>query len=262
MEILVLYLAVGAVAGVLAGLLGVGGGLVIVPALMFSFQAQGFEPAVLMHMAVGTSLLTIVFTSLSSIRAHHRRGAVIWALVRRLAPGIVVGGLLGAAIADLMPGEILRRVFAVFVLLVAAELGFGSPPAPHRALPGTLGMGVAGVVIGAVSAVVGIGGGSLTVPFLAWCNVAVRSAVAVSAACGLPIALSGSLGFLLTGLGEAGLPTWSTGYLYWPAMLGIAVASVLTAPYGARLAHQLPGGVLRRVFAVFLAAVGARLLFS
>ncbi len=262
MEILVLYLAVGAVAGVLAGLLGVGGGLVIVPALMFSFQAQGFEPAVLMHMAVGTSLLTIVFTSLSSIRAHHRRGAVIWALVRRLAPGIVVGGLLGAAIADLMPGEILRRVFAVFVLLVAAELGFGSPPAPHRALPGALGMGVAGVVIGAVSAVVGIGGGSLTVPFLAWCNVAVRSAVAVSAACGLPIALSGSLGFLLTGLGEAGLPTWSTGYLYWPAMLGIAVASVLTAPYGARLAHQLPGDVLRRVFAVFLAAVGARLLFS
>ncbi len=262
MESLLIYLLTGAVAGVLAGLLGVGGGIVIVPALVFVFHSQGFDAAVLVHMAVGTSLATIVLTSISSVRAHHRRGAVQWPVFRRLAPGIVVGSLLGAVIADWLPADTLRTVFAVFVLLVALQMGLGAKPSPHRDLPGTLGSSAAGLVIGTVSAVVGIGGGSLTVPFLVWCNVAMRNAVAISAACGLPIAVAGSFGFVLTGLNEPGLPPWSSGYLYWPAGAGIAVASVLFAPLGARLAHQVPAQGLKRFFALFLGVVGLRMLFS
>ena len=262
MESLLIYLLTGALAGTLAGLLGVGGGLVIVPALVFVFHAQGFSEALLVHMAVGTSLATIVLTSISSVRAHHRRGAVQWPVFWRLTPGIVVGSLLGAVIADWLPADVLRRVFAVFVLLVAAQMGLGAKPAPHRELPGTLASSAVGIVIGAVSAVVGIGGGSLTVPFLVWCNVAMRNAVAISAACGLPIAVAGSAGFLVTGLNEPGLPAWSTGYLYWPAGAGIAVASVLFAPLGARWAHQIPAQGLKRFFALFLAVVGLRMLLG
>lgn len=262
MEFLPIYLLAGAAAGVLAGLLGVGGGIVIVPALVFAFHAQGFPEALLVHMAVGTSLATIVLTSISSVRAHHRRGAVLWPLFWRLTPSIVVGSLLGAVIADWLPADVLRSVFAVFVLVIAAQMGFGAKPSPHRDLPGRVGMGMAGTVIGSISAIVGIGGGSLTVPFLVWCNVAMRNAVAVSAACGLPIAVAGSLGFLATGLNEVGLPAWSSGYLYWPAGAGIAVTSVLFAPLGAHLAHRIPADRLKRFFAIFLALVGLRLLFA
>lgn len=262
MESVLIYLLTGALAGVLAGLLGVGGGIVIVPALVFVFHTQGFTEAVLVHMAVGTSLATIVLTSISSVRAHHRRGAVQWPVFRRLTPGIVVGSLLGAVIADWLPADVLRTVFAIFVLMVATQMGLGAKPAPQRELPATPGTNAAGVVIGAVSALVGIGGGSLTVPFLVWCNVAMRNAVAISAACGLPIAVAGSVGFVVTGLNEAGLPPWSSGYIYWPAGAGIAVASVLFAPLGARLAHQIPAQRLKRFFALFLAVVGLRMLFA
>jgi len=262
MEFLLVYLLAGAVAGVLAGLLGVGGGIVIVPALVFAFQAQGFLEHLLVHMAVGTSLATIVLTSISSVRAHHRRGAVQWPLFWRLTPSIVVGSLLEAVIADWLPADVLRTVFAVFVLIVSAQMGFGAKPSPHRDLLKTFGMAAAGMVIGSISAIVGIGGGSLTVPFLVWCNTAMRTAVAVSAACGLPIALAGSVGFLVTSLNETGLPEWSSGYLYWPAGAGIAVASVLFAPLGAHLAHQISAARLKRVFALFLAIVGLRLLIT
>lgn len=257
---LLLYLVIGALAGTFAGLLGVGGGIIIVPALVFAFQAHGFSPDVLVHMAVGTSLATIVPTSISSVSAHHRHGAVDWPLMGRLTVGIVIGALLGAGLADLMPGHVLRTVFALFALVVSLQLALRERPAAHRQLPGTLGLAAAGLVIGTVSALVGIGGGSMTVPFLAWCNVSMRKAIAVSAACGLPIAVAGSIGFVLTGLRQPHLPPWTTGYLYWPAGAGIAMTSVLFAPLGARLTHRIPATALRRVFAVFLAVVGVRLL--
>jgi len=259
---LLLYLALGAFAGIMAGLLGVGGGLIIVPVLAWIFHHQQVSDAVIMHLAIGTSLATIVVTSISSVRAHHRHGAVLWSTFWRLTPGIVIGAWLGAAIADALPSAVLSKVFAVFVLMVAAQMGFGAKPAPHRELPGTAGMAAAGGIIGAVSAIVGIGGGSLTVPFLTWCNIAIRQAVATSAACGLPIALAGALGFIVTGLNAAHLPTWSLGYVYGPALLGITVTSMLSAPLGARLAHTLPTDMLKKVFAVFLAVIGARMLWS
>lgn len=262
MEVLFVYLAVGAFAGIVAGLFGVGGGLITVPVLVLLFRRWGFADGVLMHLAIGTSLATIVLTAISSMRAHHRRGAVDWPVFRRLTPGIAVGALLGAVIADFMPAQTLRLFFGVFELAVAAQIGLNLMASPHRRLPGGVGMSVAGVVIGALSAVVGIGGGTLTVPFLVWCNVALRKAVATSSATGLPIAVAGAVGFVLTGWNAPDLPPGSTGYLYWPALAGIAAASLVFAPLGARLAHTLPVDTLRRFFAIFLAVLGVRMLLG
>lgn len=262
MTVLAVYLAVGAVAGLLAGLLGVGGGIVIVPALVFVFHSGDFSAELIMHLAVGTSLGTIIVTSISSVWAHHRRGAVDWSVFWRLAPGIVAGALAGAWIADALASVTLQRVFGCFALCVAVQMALARPPAPHRDLPGSAVLLGAGTVIGAVSALVGIGGGSLTVPFLTWCNVAMTRAVATSAAGGLPIAAAGTLGFVITGWGRPGLPEAATGYVYWPALLGIIASSTLFAPLGARLAHSLPTRMLKRVFAVFLAVVGLRLLLA
>ncbi|MFA5625943.1 MAG: sulfite exporter TauE/SafE family protein [Thiohalomonadaceae bacterium] len=256
------YLALGAFAGTLAGMLGVGGGLIIVPGLVWVFMQSGFVTDVIMHMALGTSLATIVFTSVSSVRAHHRRGAVQWPVVWQLIPGIVLGVMLGASLAEQLPTAYLSRVFAVFVLLVAGQMGFSLLPEAQRNLPGKLGMTAMGSVIGGVSAIVGIGGGTLTVPFLLWCSVSMRQAVATSAACGMPIALAGSLAFVWTGYGNDALPAQAIGYLYWPALLGVALSSMLFAPVGARLAHSLPTNTLKRFFALFLLLVGLKMLMT
>lgn len=256
------YAGVGAFAGLLAGLFGVGGGLVIVPVLALLFARSGFAPELIMHLAIGTSLATIVLTSLSSVYAHHRRGAVQWPLVGQLAPGILLGAWLGAALADQLASEWLQVIFGVFELLVALQMGLNLRVSPHRGLPGRVGMGMAGGIIGTLSALVGIGGGTMTVPFLHWCNVAMRHAVATSAACGLPIALAGTAGYIVSGWETPGLPPLSSGYLYWPAFAGIVLASVLFAPLGARLAHSLPSGHLKRVFALFLALLGGRMLLG
>jgi hypothetical protein len=255
-----IYLATGAFAGLLAGLLGVGGGLVIVPVLVLGFATQGVAQEVQMHLAVGTSLATIIFTSLSSVAAHHRRGAVAWEVVRAMTPGIVLGALGGAVIARLLPPLSLRTLFGVFELMVALQIAWNLKPAPHRTLPGGLGLGGAGALIGTLSALLGIGGGTLTVPFLLWCNVTIQRAIATSAACGLPIAVAGATGFVIAGWHHPQLPAWSSGYLYWPALLGISAASVLFAPLGAHLAHHLPTLVLKRLFALLLLGLAWRML--
>ena len=257
---LAIYLTLGATAGLLAGLFGVGGGLVIVPVLAWVFAAQGIHADIIMHLAVGTSLASIWLTSLMSIRAHHQRGAVNWLLVCKLTLGIIVGALAGALVADQLPTTVLKRVFGVFELFVAAQMLLVSRYRAHFELPGDVGMTFAGSVIGLVSAIIGIGGGTLTVPFLVWCRVPMIQAVATSAACGLPIAVAGALGFMLTGWNDARLPTWSTGYLYWPAWLGVVVASSLTAGLGARLAHGLPAARLRQLFALLLMGMGVKML--
>ena len=259
---LILYLALGAFAGTLAGLLGVGGGLVIVPVLAGVFVGLNYHPEVLMHLAVGTSLATIVMTSLSSVRAHHRRGAVQWQSFAWMAPGIVLGAWLGVAVADTLRGDTLRQVFGIFELSVALYMWWDRPVCPHRTLPGRLGLSGAGGVIGAISAVVGIGGGTLTVPYLQWCNVAMRQAVATAAAVGLPIALAGMIGYVIAGWSNPLLPDGSTGYVYWPAFLGIVAASMLFAPLGAHWAHTLPAGRLKRLFALFLAILGLWMLLG
>lgn len=261
-ELFLIYAATGAVSGLLAGLLGIGGGVIIVPAVLVALALDGVAPEVRMHLAVGSSLAIIVFTALASIRAHHRRGAVLWPVVGRIAPGIVVGALLGAAIADAMSGTLLRAWFGVFALLLAANLAFGRPPRPQRTLPGTPGLFAVGTAIGTVSSLVGVGGGSMSVPFLAWCNVPMRQAIATSAAIGLPIAFGGSAGFLAAGLDDPALPALAVGYLYPPAIVLVGLASMVSAPFGARIAHAVDPRWLRYGFAVLFLVVGVRMLLG
>ncbi len=262
MTALAAYLLLGALAGVSAGLLGIGGGLIIVPALLAIWQQGGLDSPWLVQMAIATSLASIVFTSVSSVYAHHRRGAVLWPQVARLAPGILLGAGLGAWSAAGLPGAWLKAAFGVFELLVAAQMAFRLRPRPQRGLPGGLGMGAVGVLIGWLSALLGIGGGTLTVPFLSWCNVTMQKAVATSAACGLPIAVAGSLAYVFAGWGAQGLPAGALGFVQLPALLGVVAASVLFAPLGAWLAHRLSAPALKRVFALFLALLGLWMLLG
>lgn len=258
--ILLAYLAVGALAGLVAGMLGLGGGVVIVPALALVFPLLNIPPAVLMHLAIGTSLAVIVPTSMSSTWAHYKRGAVDRELVRLLLPGLLPGALLGGWLADKLPSALLSKVFGVFVVGVAAQIFFNATAPGRRPLPGRAGLFATGSVIGTASTLLGIGGGSLTVPFLNYCRVDMRRAVATSSACGLVLGVVGAAAFLWNGRDHTGLPAGAFGYLYLPAFVGVAAAAVATAPLGARLAHSLPVPTLKRVFAVFLALAGLRML--
>lgn len=256
------YLAFGCAAGVIAGLLGVGGGIVVVPALVWFFTAQGFPPAIIMQMALGTSLAAIAFTSVSSFRAHHRRGAVLWPVVKRITPGILVGTFAGTCLAARLSGGFLKGFFVCFLYYVSLQMLLNIKPKPTRQIPGRSGMAGMGFGIGVVSSLVGIGGGTMSVPFLVWCNVPIHIAVGTSAAIGFPIAVAGTVGYMVNGLGAADLPPLSLGYVSLPALFGVAATSILTAPYGARLAHTLPVATLKRFFAVFLLAMATRMLWS
>lgn len=263
--LILIYPAVGALAGLAAGLFGIGGGLIIVPVLVFTFALQGVSEAVSVHLAVGTSLACIVVSSISSVRAHHALGNVDWRLWRYLAPGIALGVLLGVNVAAALPGSVMKLVFAVFALLMAGQmlLGAGDDIAGGRSrLPGPLGLGGVGALIGGLSALFGIGGGSLTVPFLSFCGQRMQIAVATAAACGLPIALVGALGNIVVGRGHESLPAMATGFVYWPAFLGIALLSAPFAKLGAGLAQRLSSVHLKRAFASFLLVVGAYFLYG
>jgi hypothetical protein len=260
METLLIFVATGAAAGLLAGLFGVGGGLIMVPALAFVLPWQGVGPAVVMQVAIGTSLAVISATSVSSMLAHHRRDGVLWPVFRRFAPGLAAGALAGAFVAHALPGTVLQRIVGVGAILVAIQMFLDRQPTSRHGVPGPAGLFGAGGTIGLLSALIGIGGGSLTVPFLTWCGVQIRQAVGTAAACGVPIAWAGAAGFMLAGAAVAGRPSFSVGYVALPAFAGIAVASVLTAPLGARLAHHLPPKQLKRAFAALLLVIGALLL--
>jgi len=251
MEAILPYLLTGVVSGILAGLLGIGGGLVIVPALVFLLASDGTEHV--MHIAIGTSLAVVAVTALSSTRAHHLKGTVRWPIWVRLSPGLFIGTLTGALVADQLGGETLRLFFAVFELLVALHLMFKVQAKPVAQFPKAFVVFALSFLIGIICAFAGVGGGVMVVPLLIWLCIPIKEAISTSAACGLPIAFAGTLGFMLTGWDmNTQLAAWSTGYIYWPAFLGISVTSVLFAPLGAKIAHALPANVLRQVFAIFL----------
>ncbi len=256
-----ILLLMGAGGGFAAGLLGIGGGMVLVPFITMIFTAKGFPPALVVHMAIATSLATIMFTSLSSVRAHHRHGAVQWRIVALLAPGIVLGSWIGPWIGKQMNTSGLSLLFALFVTFSALQMLRAKKPAAGRELPGTAGMFVAGGVIGTVAGLVGAGGGFISVPFMAWCNVRIHQAVATSAALGFPIALSGTLSNVYFGWGEPGLPQYSLGFIYLPALAVIVAASVTMAPLGARTAHRMDVAALRRAFAVVLFALAGYMFY-
>jgi uncharacterized protein len=262
LEIAGMYLAVGLIAGVLAGLLGIGGGLVLVPMLIFCLGKQAVLPDYIMHISLGTSLATIIFTSISSFMAHHRRGAVHWHIVRRIAPGILIGTFFGTFIVSHMSTGSLKIFFCIFLYIVATRMLINKQAKATRKLPETLGMFSTGSVIGTISALVGIGGGSLSVPFMIWCNIPAHQAIGTSAAIGFPIAIAGTLGYIVNNLHVSGLPAYSLGYVYLPALAAIVCGSVLTAPLGVRLAHALPVEHLKRIFAVFLYFTATRMAWG
>lgn len=259
-----LYLAVGAAAGLLAGLLGVGGGLVIVAALAWILPTQGVPAVAIMHVALATSLASILATSLSSTRAHQARGSVMWATVRALVPGLLLGGLAGGLLADRLPDLVLRLGVAAFCLVAAFQLATRRAVADdvEGATPRGPALTAWGGVIGVVSALVGIGGGSITVPLLIARGARAVRAVGTSAACGFAIAAASAAGYVIGGSDAPGLPAGSWGYVYLPAAGCIALSSVLFAPAGAALAHRLRGQVLQRVFAGFLAVMGVAVLLA
>lgn len=256
-----LYLTLGAVAGFFAGLLGIGAGIVMVPVLFELFDLQGFPHQLTLRLALGTSMAGIVFNSLASLRAHHRRDSVLWPVVGRITPGILAGTLIGTQLAHHLPTLVLGVLFSTLLLLIAAQMALEFKPSPGRALPGGTGLAAVGGGIGLLMSLIAGGGGALSVPFLLWCNVGMREAIGTAAAIGFPIAISGTLGFVVAGWNVSGLPAWSLGYVYLPALAVIAAASTLTAPLGAHVAHRMPTRMLKRVFSAVLLIVAARMFF-
>ena len=255
------FCCLGACAGVLAGLLGLGGGAVIVPMLMLTFPILGLDSHPdLIKVAVGTSLGSIMFTAISSSLSHHRKGAVDWRVFKFIAGGILVGTFLGSFVASLIPGKILQAIFVCFLYYVAVNMILNKKPNPSRTLPGLRGLSAAGLLIGGFSSLVGIGGGTLTVPYLVWHNVDMRRAIGTSAAVGFPIAFAGFLGYVTNGWNAEWLPEYCLGYVYLPALAGIVLFSAMTAPIGASIAHKVPVPKLKKFFAVFLFVIATKML--
>lgn len=256
------YLAIGAATGFFAGLLGIGGGTIIVSSLALMFAAQGFPAPFVMHMAIGTSLAAIMAGAWGSFRTHHRHNSVDWPVVRSMTPGMLAGVLAGAVFARFADTSFLKVFFLAFMGLIIAQLVLNLRPKAARALPGRAGLTAMAVFIGVSSSLFGGGAAAIGVPFLTWCNMTTHRAIGTVAAMGFPLAIAGAAGYALAGLSVAGLPPWSAGFVYLPAFVGISVASVLVAPFGARLAHKLKGPTLRRIFAVFLIAIGVKVAIS
>jgi len=249
--------------GFLAGLLGIGGGMVMVPFITVILTHRGVTVDLAIKMAIATSMSTIIFTSISSVRAHHRRGAVRWDIVRGLAPGIVLGSLVASlGIFSVLKGSVLALVFAAFVGFSGFQMLRDKKPKPTRTLPSLGGQVAAGGVVGMLSGLVGAGGGFISVPFMVWCNVAIHNAVATSAALGFPIALANTIGFVIAGWGLSDLPAGTAGFVFLPALAVIASASVLMAPLGVKAAHAMPVKPLKQVFAYSLFGLAAYMLYK
>lgn len=262
-EMYLWFLLAGTVAGVCAGLFGVGGGLIIVPALVWIFTAYGMPLDVVAHVAVGTALATIILTSISSMSAHHKRGGVRWDIFKNMAKGLVLGSLVGAYVATLINGNALQAIIGVGACLMAVKmLFFPNKEDLNKPLPKDYAQMGAGVVIGGMSAIFGIGGGSLTVPYLNHYGVVMQKAVGTSAACGLPIAIAGALGFMFFGMAEQVNVPNSIGYVHIYAFLGISVMSFFTAKLGAKAAHALSPAMLKKCFAIMLCIVGCFFIFK
>lgn len=259
--LIIALLVLGAATGFAAGLLGIGGGMLMVPFITMLLTAKSFPQEHIVHMAIATSLATIMFTSISSVRAHHKRRAVMWRVAMLFTPGILIGSWIGPWIGAQMNNSALAAFFAIFVAFSATQMLIDKKPAASRELPGAPGMAGAGGVIGLLSGLVGAGGGFVSVPFMTWCNVKIHNAVATSAALGFPIALAGTLSNIYHGMNVPNLPSGSLGFIYLPALVVISLASVTTAPLGARTAHSLPVKSLKKVFAVMLYALAAYMLY-
>lgn len=262
LTIILAFLATGVFSGTIAGLLGVGGGMILVPVIVWILASQGLAEDYSIKIALASSLAIIIPTSLSSALAHYRSGALRMDIVKQMLVGIIVGTVLGGLLVDRLPEHWLRIIFAAGCWIIAAKMLFGGNPKPSRGLPNTFILNFVGGIIGSLSALLGIGGGSLTVPFLHYCNINMRSAVATSSACGLPIALSGALTLAVSGMHIDELPAYSLGYVYLPAFVAISITAIIFAPLGAKLAHRLPVATLKKIVAIFLVVAGSKMTAS
>lgn len=262
MEWYLAYLALGAAAGFLGGMFGIGGGTLLVPILLMLFEAQHFPAQHAMHLALGSSMAVILFTAIASMRKHHQHGAVNWRVVFNITPGILLGTVIGTVVAASISPYFLTLFFALFIVFAATQILLDVRPHASRQLPGIAGMTLAGTFTGWLSALVSVGGGIITVPFLIWCNMSIRHAIGTASAIGFPIAVGGTAGYILTGLNDTDLPAHSLGYVYLPAMLGCALVSIITAPLGAKTAHRTNVSLLRKLFAVLLLGLAAKLLWK
>ena len=259
--LLIVFAVVGLVAGLIAGMFGLGGGVVMVPAMIYTFGVLAFPDAVLTHLAVGTSLACIVVTAITASWTHWQKQAIDLKLLTPLVPGVVVGAWLGGVVAAQLEGIELQYAFAVFLVFVGITM-LRRVVQDQASLPGRLGLGVSAVVIGGFSSLFGVGGGSMTVPFLRYCGVVMARAVATSAALGLPIAFAGAVSYVVQGWGNPQLPSGATGFIYWPAFLGLVVCSAPASRFGAKLAHRLPAEKLQKAFALVLLVIAAELLIG
>jgi len=262
LALILAFVALGALVGFLAGLFGIGGGMTMVPLLTIAFSSREFAAEHVVHLAVATATATIMFTAISSTWAHHLHGAVLWPVVGAMAPGIIAGSLIGTQIVGKMSTALLAGFFGVFVTVAATNILLDRKPASTRELPGRAGLFAAGVGISLFASMVGAGGAFLTVPFLIACNVPLRNGLATSAALGLPVGIAGTVGYAIAGWKAPGLPPWSLGYIYMPALLAIIVGSVASAPAGARAAHRWPVHRLRRAYSILLYALAAYMLWK
>ena len=260
-EIFIYCALFGGIAGLLAGLFGIGGGVVLVPFFLWLFSEQRFPQETVMHSAIATSLATIIITSIASVTTHHRLGSVLWNIVYKLAPGVFLGAIVGAALADHLPTDSLRMFFAAYLFYVGVEMAFQWRPKRVNVQVSSSLLRFSGILIGTLSSILGIGGGTLTVPLLNRFNYPMRNSVAISSACGLPIAISGTISFAILGWNKTGLPEGSIGYVYWPAFIGIVLTSTLMAPVGAKLAHKLPTKSLKRFFSLLLLAITLKMVW-
>jgi uncharacterized membrane protein YfcA len=256
------YAALGVFVGFFSGLLGIGGGSMIVPVLGLTFVAFGFSPEQVLHLSLGTSLAAMIVSTASATRAHHLHGAVRWDIVKMLAPGIAIAGLASGVIARALPLAFLKIFFLCFMGYVAYQIIFGLKPQPGHDLPGRLGTAAVGLGIGALSALAGVGGAMLSVPFMMYCNVGFHQAIATSAAISFVVSVAGAIGFVGAGFGEPGLPPNSIGYVYVPAFIGISLTSIFLAPVGARVAHRMPVAKLKKMFAFLLLLLAGKLAYS
>ncbi len=264
MEWWLIYLLLGAIVGFFAGLLGIGGGLMIVPVLTFIFTAQNFPPDRILHLALGTTMATIIFTSASSLRTHHSHGAVNWTIVKNITPGIIIGTLGGATLAGTLSSQLLNIIFVLFIFYAATQMLLKVNLSSNRQLPGKIGMFATGSCIGLVSSLVAIGGGLLTVPFLSFCNVKLHHAIGTAAAVGFPIAIAGAIGYIFNGMAQQPqlLPDYSLGYVYLPALGWLILASMLTAPLGARVTHSTQTTTLKKIFVILLYLLAIKMLIN
>lgn len=257
-----IYLGVGVVVGFFAGLLGIGGGSVMVPILSLTFAARGYSGDHVVHMALATSMATIIPGAVTSAWTHHRHGAVNWSVLHQMVPGILVGTFSGAVVAHFVTTAFLKSFFVAFICFLAVQLLFDLKPKSRHALPGAWGLFAFGAVMGVISSFAGIGGAVLSIAFLTWCNLRLHDAIGTAAAIGVPLAIAGTIGFIVTGLTDTSLPVGSLGYVYLPAFVGIAITSMVVAPLGARLAHRLPVDTLRKIFVIVLVGLALKMVVS